>query len=66
MTAPINDIAQSASGAIIAQTVVERIREGTVDVNLAWLRFSELSARYGRYSPACRSFVVELAKHAAR
>jgi hypothetical protein len=66
MTAPMADVPQMASGAILAQATIDSIRDGGRDVEIAWLKLSELAAVHGRHSPACRAFVTELAKRAAQ
>jgi hypothetical protein len=58
-------VVEIASGAVEAQQLVDAITEGRLQAAHAWLAFAEISARHGRNSPACRSFVVQLAKRAA-
>ena len=58
------DVRQEATGGIEAQSVIEGLAEGTLRPMHAWLAFATLAARHGWRSPACRAFVVELAKRA--
>jgi hypothetical protein len=51
-------------GAVLAQQTITAIKAGAT-TELAWLRFIELATRHGWASPACRAFVVELAKRLA-
>lgn len=53
-------IAQTASGSIVAQEVVEAVRA----TEIAWLKFFELTAKHGRHSTAAGAFIVELARRA--
>jgi hypothetical protein len=56
---------QEAVGAIEAQKVITSLRADSVPVDVAWLRFVELAAKYGKNSPACRAYISEAFKRAA-
>lgn len=56
-------IAQTASGSLVAQQVIESVRAGHREPESAWLKFIELTARYGKHSPAARAFILEFVKH---
>lgn len=66
MSAPLDDVMQTASAAIFAQQDAESIKTQGHAPDIAWLRYAELAAKHGRHSPACRSYVRTLAKLAAR
>lgn len=57
-------ITEAAAGAIVAQTVIATLRAADGKPEIAWLRFCELQAKYGKHSAALRTFVGELAKRA--
>lgn len=58
------DVRQEATGGIEAQNVIRGLADGTISPLHAWLAFATLAARHGWRSPACRAYVVELAKRA--
>jgi hypothetical protein len=58
------DLAGHCEGAVLAQKTITEMTAGAT-TEVAWLRFIELATRHGWASPACRAFVVELAKRLA-
>lgn len=58
-------VTEEAVGAIAAQQLIEDLQDETVLAAAAWAGFLRLAARSGWRSPACRAYVLELAKRAA-
>jgi hypothetical protein len=58
-------VTQEAAGSIEAQKAVDGLRDDTLNPDHAWLGFVQVAARYGWRSPACRAYVMEIAKRAA-
>ncbi|KQW36510.1 hypothetical protein [Rhizobacter sp. Root404] len=56
---------QEAAGSIEAQKAVDGLLDNTLNPDHAWLGFVQVAARYGWRSPACRAYVMEIAKRAA-
>jgi hypothetical protein len=54
-----------AVGSIEAQNVITGLKADAINVDMAWLKYVELAARFGKNGMACRAYVVELAKRAA-
>lgn len=63
---PVDAVTQVASAAIRAQQDADGIKTQGYDPDIAWLHYSEIAAKHGRHSPACRSYLRTLAKLAAR
>ena len=63
--ATVNTV-QEAAGAVAAQHAADRLRDEWATPSSAWLAFIELAGTYGWKSAACRAFVCELAKRAAK
>jgi hypothetical protein len=59
------DLIGHCQGAVTAQKTIAELGDGAT-TELAWLRFVEMATRNGWASPACRAFVVELAKRVAK
>ena len=57
--------AQEAQGAVQAQGLIAAVQDESMTAGEAWNSFVNLASEWSWHSPACRAFVVELAKRAA-
>lgn len=60
-----DSVTQEAVGDIEAQHLVTSLRSDSLTVDHSWLGFIQLATKYGWRSPACRAYVLQLAKKAA-
>lgn len=61
-----DEVAQLVVGSHEAQQLIESLADETLSTEHAWLGFVQVAARFGWRSAACRAYIVELAKRAAR
>jgi hypothetical protein len=59
------EVAEVATGSVEARRLVAAIRSGALKPEAAWFGYVELQSRHGKSAPACRAFILELAKHVA-
>jgi len=58
-------VIQTAHGGIDATDIIDSIAAGAKTADHAWLAMVQLAVSHGWKSPACRAFVMTLAKRAA-
>ena len=56
---------ETSIGGVEADKLIDALKADALPLDCAWLRYVELTSRYGKSSPAARAFILTLAKRAS-